>query len=112
MLLTPQPASSRPRPATNTGMRATRHMLDLVFIIGLRSPFIAAHGPLLHPIEGEWMPRQIRRTFEPSHFTHHTCVQALASAMARHYSDGGREYPLAGERVNPQPLKSPSWSGR
>src|SRR6516162_6947178 len=35
------------------------------------------------------MPRQIRRTFEPSHLYHHTCVQALASAMARHYSDGG-----------------------
>src|SRR5215467_5706169 len=112
MLLTPQPASSRQRAATTAGMRATRHTLDLVFIIGLRSPFIAARGPLLQPIEGECMPRQIRRTFEPLHLCHHTCVQALASAMARHYSDGGREYPLAGERVNPQPSKSRSWSDR
>src|SRR5215467_13102103 len=112
MLLTPQPASSRPRPATKTGMQATRHTLDLVLMIGLRYPFIAARGPLLHPIEGECMPRQIRRTFEPSHLCHHTCVQALASAMTRHYSHGGREYPLAGERVNLQPSKSRSWSDR
>src|SRR5262249_45381690 len=112
MLLTPQPASSRQRAATDAGMQATRHTLDLVLIIGLRFPFIAARGPLLQPIEGECMPRQIRRTFEPSHLCHHTCVQALASAMARHYSDAGRKYPLAGERVNLQALKSSSWSGR
>src|SRR5262252_10463612 len=112
MLLTPQPASSRQRAATAAGMRATRHTFDLVLIVDLRFPFIAARGPLLHPIEGECTPRQIRRTFEPSHFTHHTCVQALASAMARHYSDGGREYRWQAERVNLQPLKSPSWSDR
>src|SRR5262249_37961282 len=39
----------------------------------------------------------IRRTFKPSHLHHHTCVQALASAMARHYSEGGAN--ILGRRV-------------
>src|SRR5215831_8204754 len=104
MLLTPQPASSRPRPATNMGMRAARHTLDLVLMIGLRYPFIAARRP---PATADCRrmnecPRQICRTFEPSHLRHqnlrhHTCVQALASAMATHYSEGGANNPLAGE---------------
>src|SRR6516162_8047580 len=87
MLLTPQPASSRPRPATNTGMQTARHMLDLVLMIGLRYPFIAARRSPLQPIKADECQRK-RRTFKPSHLRHHTCVQALASGTARHYSDG------------------------
>src|SRR5215471_5366991 len=92
MLLTPQPASSRERPATNTGMQARRHTLDLVLMIGLRYPFIAAPRSPLQPIEGERMPTQMQDlqtiTLTPPHLRHHTCVQALASGKARHYSDG------------------------
>src|SRR6516162_5813458 len=95
MLLTPQPASSRERPASNMGMQTKRRTLDLVLMIGLRYPFIAAWRLLLQPIEGKRMnasanpPHLQTITLAPSDLRHHTCVQALASAMARHYSEGG-----------------------
>src|SRR5262249_4790696 len=41
------------------GMQARRHTLDLVLMIGLRYPFIAARRSLLQPIAGECMPTQI-----------------------------------------------------
>src|SRR6516165_3836361 len=111
MLLTPQPASSRQSAATAAGMRATRHTLDLVFIIGLRFPFIAARGPLLQPTR-----RRMHAAANPSHLRTITVAPSHLRASPRlgdgEALDGGREYPLAGERVNPQASKSPSWSGR
>src|SRR5215469_5426951 len=108
MLLTPQPASSRQRAATDAGMRATRHTLDLVFIIGLRFPFIAARGPLLQPTR-----RRMHAAANPPHLRTITLACKPSPRQWRGIiAMAGREYPLAGERVNLQASKSPSWSGR